>query len=133
MELDRKGNELVPVTGLLLVAETERAYRVLQGGCIAGVVNPLSVMSYGDIRKIADMYGAWVPKKCMEDVQFIESKVLPNLTISFTLKSNKALVPYKTEIRAKIRRWVVDEHNLNATLKPASIKTSVHEERRKWN
>ena len=105
---------------------------VIQAEVLSKIVNPVAIMQPREIQSVTKEYGVWLPKKCLEDVKFVKTDILPNITVRFPLKSDPAVFPYKCELRAKLQHWLAQQKNLLKDCPPREEKHDVREARAQW-
>lgn len=103
------GKKMIPITGLICIVESEKAYGVLTHETIISTIDPASVQTFDHVKQRFDNKISWIPKSQVKDVKLEESNLFPNLVIKFKSKVNPAMTPYKTSISFDMPKWLAEE------------------------
>ena len=109
----RTAQKIVNVTGMLIVAETEKAMAVIPISNIPKKVDPIALTNVKDAREFLDCLVMWMPKSQLIDVKYEECDMFPNLHVKYPSKYNPDITPYRTSISFGISEWLANEKKLS--------------------
>jgi hypothetical protein len=105
-------NKEVTVHGILVAAETEKAYGLIKHSDIRQTLNPVSVTNTKEVRDKLNLITFWMPKSQVKNITFTSSNIFSNLARGFQSKINPDVMLYKTDASITLPEWLAIEKKL---------------------
>jgi len=96
----------VKLTGLVYVAESEKAIGIIQEKDVEGCLDPKSAVNVKDLRDKTRDITIWIPKSQADNIDMGKSDIFPNLNVKYPSKFNQEAYPFKQSIIMEVPLWL---------------------------